>query len=342
MKISVGIITYNQEKTICQTLDSILCQQGDFDLEVIVGEDHGADGTRAICEEYASRYPSIVRLLPDEPNMGIMANVARVMSAAMGDYIGLIAGDDYWCDEYKLAKQLTYMEEHPDCGVCFTDGFRLLVKQNKIVPGIITHPIADDGDESQYFFNKAYRGGPYLLPLSMLVRRDMMQYIDFDEFIRRQLPVEDYPMQAIWSKHTHFGVLADKTVVYRVYKESATFISFDSPKYLSYHKGLMDTRRYLNELFPQDACFSEEWMQDYEFYKEYLLYLHKWQYKKAKDLIAKHSSDINRTPFPSGEGWGEAQPHYLQAKRMTRNWFRFVAFAIYKELMYIKDIKNRT
>ena len=105
--ISVGIITYNQEKTIRQTLESVLCQKGDFDLELVVGEDHSLDATRSICEEYASKYPmhtdnttiSFV-LLDDQPNLGIMRNFARVMKACTGDYIGICAGDDYWCDDY--------------------------------------------------------------------------------------------------------------------------------------------------------------------------------------------------------------------------------------------------
>ena len=52
MKISVGVITYNQESTIRQTLDSILMQRGDFDLEIVIGEDCSTDNTRTICEEY--------------------------------------------------------------------------------------------------------------------------------------------------------------------------------------------------------------------------------------------------------------------------------------------------
>ena len=73
-------------------------------------------------------------------------------------------------------------------------------------------------------------------------------------------------MQAIMSQYAKWGHIPDLTVVYRVYKESATFISFDHPKYLQYHHGLMQIRRYLNKLFPQDACFSEDWMREYEFY----------------------------------------------------------------------------
>ena len=105
VKISVAVITYNQQNTIGQTLDSILCQKGDFDLEVVVGEDCSKDDTYAICGDYAERNPNKIRLLPNTHNLGIMTNFARVMKACTGDYIGICAGDDYWCDAYKLQKQ---------------------------------------------------------------------------------------------------------------------------------------------------------------------------------------------------------------------------------------------
>ena len=54
-KISVAVITYNQQNTIRQTLDSIIAQKGDFDLEIVIGEDCSTDATHAICEEYLSQ-----------------------------------------------------------------------------------------------------------------------------------------------------------------------------------------------------------------------------------------------------------------------------------------------
>ena len=54
--ISVIVITYNQEQYIRQALDSIMAQETDYPFEVIIGEDYGPDGTRAICEEYAQKY----------------------------------------------------------------------------------------------------------------------------------------------------------------------------------------------------------------------------------------------------------------------------------------------
>lgn len=329
--ISATVLTYNQEQTIRQTIESILMQKGDFDMEIVIAEDCSTDHTWDICKEYADKYPNLVRLLPNTHNLGIFPNWIRMVKACQGDFISGLAGDDYWIDDHKLEKQVNFLLSHPDYGLVTTSGYRYLVRRDKFFPSLDPAFIAQDGNVKPFYFSSSYPGGVYVMPTTQMIRRELLDLIDFDEMIHRQLPVEDYPTQAIWSQYTKFGHIPDKTSVYRVYKESATFISFNSPKYLSYHRGLMNIRRYLNELFPADACFTEEWMQDYEFYKEYLLYLHKLQYKKAKELLTC-----------AAQTKAAGQPHYLQAKRMSVNILRFVAFAFYKELTYIKDIKNRT
>jgi len=330
VKISVGVITYKQETTIRQTLDSILAQKGDFDLELVVGEDCSPDGTYEICADYAQRYLGVIKLLPNTKNLGIMANFARVMRACTGDYIGICAGDDYWCDEKKLEKQLEYFKKHKDVGVVSTSGYRHYVLRDEMVPGVAPLQPIEDGDIKKFYFSKDYRGGVYAMPLTLLIKREMFQYIDFDEFVRRGFSVEDYPMQAILAQHCKWGHINDLCVVYRVYKESATFISFDHPKYLQYYKGLANIRRYLNELFPDDVCFDEEWLQEYEFYKEFLLYLHNMNYKEAKKLIAKVSV---RNPYSA---------KLKQAKRFSKSRIHFLMAHIIKEHKYKQELKRRT
>lgn len=350
MKISVGVITYNQHETIRQTLDSILMQKGDFDLELVIGEDCSTDNTRAICEEYTVHHtPYTIVLLPSQKNLGIMTNFARVMQACTGDYAAICAGDDYWCDEYKLQKQLDYFKEHPEVGVVSTSGYKLLVKSNTLVPHAVApfKPIAD-GNIKSFYFSPDYRGGVYAMPLSLLIKRDLLQYVDFDEFIRRGFPVEDYPMQAILAQHCKWGHINDLCVVYRVYKESATFISFDHPKYLQYYRGLAEIRRYLNELFPDDACFTEAQIQEQLFYKEFLLYLHRGEYRNAKELVRNASS----LPSLQGEELcsieGPVDVHRTtkggrlkQAKRFTKSWLHFIAARFIKEHKYKQDLKKR-
>lgn len=327
-KISVGVITYNQQSTIRQTLDSILAQKGDFDLEVVIGEDCSTDTTRTICEEYAKTYSQVI-LLPNTHNLGIMPNFARVMKACSGEYIGICAGDDYWCDDCKLQKQLDYFLAHEDVGVVSTSGYRHYVLRDEMVSGVAPFNPVADGNVKPFYFSSNYRGGVYAMPLTLLIKRDLFRYIDFDEFVKRGFPVEDYPMQAILAQHTKWGHINDLCVVYRVYKESATFISLNHSKYLHYHKGLANIRRYLNELFPEDVCISEVQLQEYEFYKEFLLYLHCFEYKKAKQLIANAASIATTAKVK-------------QAKRFTKTWLHFIAAHYIKEYRYRKDLKQRT
>ena len=330
VKISVAVITYNQQDTIRQTLDSILMQKGDFDLELVIGEDCSTDATHSICEEYVSKsqitnHKSQIILLPNTHNLGIMANFARTMRACTGDYIGILAGDDYWCDDRKLEKQLNFMIANPQFGVCCTSGYRLMVETGRLVPGIAPlNPILD-GDVSKFYKNNI--SGIYAQPLSLLIRSDMMQYLDFDEYIRRKFPFEDYPMQSVLAHHTLFGYLPDRTSVYRIDNRSATFTSFDSDKFMAYYAGIADMRRYLHGLFPEDVPFSEQWATEYVGYWQFLQYAWHWEYQQAKNLAETidKSSSVGR-----------------KMRRLTVNIFVFYAFALCKRLKYKSNIKKRT
>lgn len=319
-KISVGVITYNQQELISQTLDSVLAQKGEFDLELVIGEDCSTDNTYAVCQAYAERYPSTVKLLPNTHNLGIMANFARVVKACTGDFISDIAGDDYYCDEHALEKQVNYMREHPEVGVMGANGYQYFVRRNQMIAGF--NPTIEAGQDKakEFFFSPSYKGGIYLWPVGMMYRESILKHVDFDEIIRRKLPVEDFPIQAILSQHTQFACLPDLLVTYRVYKESASFISYDHPKFMQVQRGLADTRRYLNELFPQDACFTEAMLQEQLFYKEFLLYLHQREYSKAKLLIANHSPLIDNSA------------KLRQATRFTKTWLHFLCAYIFKEI----------
>ncbi len=334
IKVSVGVITYNQQKTIRQTLDSILMQKGDFDLELVIGEDCSTDATHAICEEYVSKsqitnHKSQIILLPNTQNLGITANYFRVLQACTGEFIGDIAGDDYYCDDHALEKQLQYLQSHPEVGIIGANGYCYYVRRNQKIAGLNPAITAQTSRAKEFYFSRDYKGGVYIKPVGTMIRREMLNYIDYEEILKRKLPVEDYPMQAIWSQYTKFACLPDLLVTYRIYSESATFISFDHPKYLQYYQGLAETRRYLNELFPEDACFTEEDIQEQLFYKEFLLYLHRFEYQKAKHLIANATNIV-----------ATAKVH--QAKRFTQTRLHFIVAHYIKEYKYRQELNQRT
>lgn len=130
--LSVVTITYNHEPYIEKCIKGVLMQKVNFPIEFIIAEDCSTDGTRKICERFAKEYPDKIRLITSDANIGGLANEKRAMEVACGKYIAFCEGDDYWTDPDKLAKQVEFLESHPDYTVCFHD--RMILKN-----GSITH-----------------------------------------------------------------------------------------------------------------------------------------------------------------------------------------------------------
>jgi len=119
-KVSVFMITYNHGPFIGQAIESIMSQKTDFDFELVIGEDFSTDNTLAICRQYAEKYPLKIKLLPSDRNIGMMLNTIRTLEACTGEYIAFCEGDDYWIDEFKLQKQVDFLEANPDYSMCFS------------------------------------------------------------------------------------------------------------------------------------------------------------------------------------------------------------------------------
>lgn len=121
--VSICVLTYNHEKYIRQALDSFLCQKTDFEYEIVIHDDASADATAEIIREYERKYPMLIRPMLQTENQyskGII-NVSGTYNfpRARGKYFAFCDGDDFWNDEYKLQKQVDFLEQHPECGLCF-------------------------------------------------------------------------------------------------------------------------------------------------------------------------------------------------------------------------------
>jgi glycosyltransferase involved in cell wall biosynthesis len=119
MKVSVCMITYNHEQYIAQAIESALMQKTNFDFEIVIGEDCSTDRTRDIIIQYQKKYPERIKLLLNEKNVGGNQNFIRTLSACIGEYIAILEGDDFWTSPNKLQKQVNFLENHPECSICF-------------------------------------------------------------------------------------------------------------------------------------------------------------------------------------------------------------------------------
>lgn len=134
-KVSVCVVTYNQEKYIGECLQSLVDQATDFDYEIIVGDDCSTDGTWAIVSDYLQSYPHMVRAVLHERNVGMSQNYLSVHQLARGEYVAHLDGDDYALPG-KLQAQADFLDQNRDCNILWTpvlirDPDGTLYEQNK-------------------------------------------------------------------------------------------------------------------------------------------------------------------------------------------------------------------
>ncbi|WP_051207652.1 glycosyltransferase family 2 protein [Butyrivibrio sp. AE3006] len=174
LKVSVIVATYNQEKYIRHTLESIVTQKTDFAFEALVGDDCSTDGTAEIIKEFATKYPEIIVPYIRDKNLGMYGNIPELMTHAKGEYISIIEGDDYWIDENKLQKQVDFLDNNPDYIACY--GRCIIVDENEVRhPEIEAYDMfkADKGDYTIKEFEE------YILPGQTAT--SMFKVIDYKE-----------------------------------------------------------------------------------------------------------------------------------------------------------------
>lgn len=126
--VSISLITYNHKKYIRKAIESVLHQCVDFKYELIIGDDFSSDGTRDIIKEYSDKYPNIIHpILHPQRNSGVPGkiNFVSTVYASRGKYIALLDGDDYWGDNFKLQKQVNFLEENPNYVISFHDSIEV-------------------------------------------------------------------------------------------------------------------------------------------------------------------------------------------------------------------------
>lgn len=87
--ITVCIPNFNGMAFIDNCLQSVLAQQGQFDLEIIVHDDHSSDGS---LEHIRTAYPSIT-IIDSPKNVGFCVANNRMAAAANGMYLLLLNND---------------------------------------------------------------------------------------------------------------------------------------------------------------------------------------------------------------------------------------------------------
>lgn len=189
-KVTVCVVTYNQEKYIEKCLHSIVTQKTDFKFDVIIGDDCSTDNTLKIVKKFTDSHRNIT-LLNRTENVGALKNYTLTHERALGEFVCHVDGDDY-CLPGKLSSQVKILENNPQ--VSFTthamqlidnDGSDIFVSEKNNCPKIGT-------------IETLLELGTYFQNSSVMYRKDKeynhknMKLIDFYVHIERAVNGDIY------------------------------------------------------------------------------------------------------------------------------------------------------
>lgn len=100
--LTVVVPAYNAEAYLARALDSFVGLGPD--VEVLVIDDGSTDGTAALAQRYADRFPGDVRVVR-KPNGGHGSAINRGLAEARGVYLKVVDADD-WLDRSALLRVL--------------------------------------------------------------------------------------------------------------------------------------------------------------------------------------------------------------------------------------------
>ncbi len=105
--LSVAIPSYNSQDYMRHCIDTLLV--GGEDVEIIIVNDGSKDNTAAIADEYAAKYPTIVKAVHQE-NGGHGDAVNTGLRHSTGEFFKVVDSDD-WVDTNAYTKLLKVMKE---------------------------------------------------------------------------------------------------------------------------------------------------------------------------------------------------------------------------------------
>lgn len=206
--VSVCVITYGHEKYIKKALESILEQDCNCLVEIIISNDASPDTTDSIIKSIISenRTKHVIKYFHHDQNLGMMQNFLFALKQCNGRYIALLEGDDYWTDKRKIQKQVDALESNMEISMCFHRTDDLLQSGKLVVSGSTCHAEAE-----QLFKLDEIAKGNFIHTPSVIFRSRLLP---FPEKLS-SAPIGDYLLWLHLASSGHILYLPDCMAHYR-------------------------------------------------------------------------------------------------------------------------------
>ena len=243
--VSIICTAYNHEQFIQDALEGMLNQKTNFTYEIIVHDDASTDGTKSIIEQYEKKYPEIIKPIYQTENQFRRCKIMPtfMFPKAIGKYIALCEGDDYWTDSNKLQKQIDFLEAHEDYSMCLHNAVKINCETGE---KHLLNTFRETGTYDQREQILTGLGSEFPATASYVFRTNLLREIP--EFFLKA-SVLDYPLRQYFASRGKVYYFEEAMSVYRVMTPTSRMRTFSKSQdaYNDYTIGMIRFYENLNE-----------------------------------------------------------------------------------------------
>jgi len=301
-KITVILPTYNCELYVKSAVESIL-NQSFTDFEFLIIDDASTDGTIQILKNFNDQR---IQLIEKPFNTGYTESLNLGLKFAKGEYIARMDGDDISLPD-RFAKQIAYLEAHPEVVLCAT-AYKFIGREPFF-----------DFPENHDAIKVSFLKGNCICHPSVMLRKCLLDAhgITYDT---SKEPAEDYDL---WIRLLSIGklyILPEILLEYRVYSNQVSTERFIEQKQID----IALRFRLLEQL---EFKFN---IEEYNFFEKYFLNIDCINFNE----LALFKKIKNKLKKSNNAGFFEAKhfENYLSdlessvLRRYFKNYFRFSPF----------------
>ncbi len=262
--VCVGVITYNSEDTIVETLDSIVNQKYK-NIKIIISDDNSHDNTVGVINGWLKRQKDVeVIFNKNGKNLGVSGNLNKIISINTCEWIKFLAGDDLLTED--CISELVRFSNENDYKIisskCITFGH-----YEKVLPLESKRRFYEIDAYQQY----KYLGiGNFVIAPTLFFHARTLELMD--GFSERFKVIEDLPLLLKFTRNNHkIGYVEKVLVRYRVHEKS---LSLSNSVNMSYKNELIKI---------QKEFFDNSYL--YRFHFRLLAILHGVRNNKVKSLF---------------------------------------------------------
>jgi len=331
-KVFVTCLTYNQLNYVKDTMDGFCMQKTDFPFVCAIIDDASTDGEQEYLKKYIEcnfdikndyykfdETEDLYRVFAQHKTnkncffivVCLKYNHHQIKKSkapyvaewkSKAQYHALCEGDDYWIDEDKLQKQVSFLDNNPDYGLVYTNQYNRKEGSDELIK------VINKGKEE---FEDLLIGAGIGTPTTCF-RMDL--YNDYLDEIRpydKNWLMGDGPIWKYMAFRSKIKFMSDYTTVYRILNNSA-----------SHNRDIEKQIAYINSGYDVQAFFINKYIDSPEKRTKLLL---KAKKKKSLSILNNY---MKRNDYRSGKTFFLECKKYLGLRNRLVYYFKLFVFKL--------------